>query len=59
MTSEDLLYLLKRANKLGAHGIQVLGVQLPTGATQNITDTAFITRHPNPGAATETPWYDT
>jgi hypothetical protein len=57
MNSDDLTYLICRANKEGARGNRIINVILPTSATQNITDTLFIVdRSLQP--TTERLWYE-
>jgi hypothetical protein len=43
MDKEELNYLLHRANSLGIEGYYLHYIVLPTSATQNITDTVFVT----------------
>jgi hypothetical protein len=56
INQEELMYLLKRANKEGARGNRVIEAILPNSATSNITDTILITDRPIPSAS-EASWY--
>jgi len=48
---------IKRANKLGAKGFEVVEIIEPQNATDD-PEIRFVSRKPESGAATEKQWFD-
>lgn len=57
-TYAQLLYVAKKANKLGGRGCKLVQVIPPTLATQSDEDFVFVSDPAPCTSATQVPWYE-
>lgn len=57
MNNELINKLVRRASKLGAKGIEVIGWMPPQSVSDN-PDGVLVTRQPETKTGSEMPWYD-
>lgn len=53
MTTDEISYLVRRANQFGLEGQKLIRIVPPANATQTIEDTVFIIQRNEPTSATE------